>query len=64
MFKNRIYKPTPVFWRGVGDSILYGLGTMSLETISRGETLTSLILIAVAMVGKFLSNLPVEKKHD
>lgn len=60
VLKNRFYKPTPLHFRAAGDSILYGLGTVSIGTIANGNIEVSIALVAVAMVGKFLSNYPID----
>lgn len=61
-FKNRIYKPTPLFWRCAGDSVLFGLGfSGAADAFMRGQKEAAGIMIA-AMIGKFVSNIPTEKK--
>jgi hypothetical protein len=59
---KRYYTPTPVFWRMVGDAILYGCGLASVNSVIQNNSRLTIGFIVVAMVGKFLSNIP--RKDD
>ena len=60
ILKNRIYKPTPLLYRAIGDSMLFGLGGVSIEVLLQNKTELGITLIVVQMVGKFLSNIPID----
>lgn len=61
---NRMYKPTPLFWRLVGDAILVGFGGTSLDKIFANERHAAIACVVVAIVGKMLTNIPVDNKKD
>ena len=48
---------TPLFFRTLGDAILYGCGNSSIVALSQSNTKIAMILFASAMIGKFLSDL-------
>ena len=56
MKKGKYWKPTPVFWRKLGDSLLAVGGMAGLVTIAGGEKWLGIGFVACSILGKFLTN--------
>jgi hypothetical protein len=63
IFKRR-YAATPVYWKILGDALLYGCTGSAIPTIIKQDTYLSIGLVIAGVIGFFLSNLPVEEKKN
>lgn len=50
------YKPTPVKWRKIGDSLLAASTFIAGSGILTGDKTVAIIALCVGVVGKFLTN--------
>jgi len=53
---KHFYKPTPIIWRKIGDSLLAVGGLLGTYAITEDLKWLGITLIACSIVGKFLTN--------
>ncbi len=58
---NRYYRPTPLKWRKIGDTLLIISTTITTFAITEQIEWLAYVALFIGVVGKFLTNLFVKK---
>jgi len=58
---NRYYRPTPLKWRKIGDTLLAVSTTITIFAIAENVEWLAYVALFIGVVGKFLTNLFVRK---
>jgi hypothetical protein len=58
---NRYYRPTPLKWRKIGDTLLAVSTTITTFAIAEDVQWLAYVALFIGVVGKFLTNLFVRK---
>jgi hypothetical protein len=55
-FSKAYFKPTPRFWRKLGDGLLLASGLLTATGIAKNNATLAIIALVAGQLGKFITN--------